>query len=114
VVVSADRAKDAGTSAPAFTRATVEQTEKSLVKALMPERSFSCFAIPLMRIVKNIDEERCVRLLAAIALHELHSAVGDYAIAREATFADCPKMKHLCKWLTYHQALEDRPELAAK
>lgn len=116
-----------------FQHATIEQTEKSLVaalespcpnmqvtaaltirqlKGLMPERSFSCFVIPLMRLVKCEESQRCPRMVAAIALHELHSAIGDYAIARNAKFTKCPCMKRTCSWLAYYQFLEEHPELA--
>lgn len=132
VIFSTGWAKDNAVPSPRFTRATVDQTEKSLVmalgsnslglrtsaaqtvrdlKALMPERSYSRLVIPLMRIVKDQDAERCSRVIAALALHELHSAVGDFAIAREAQFTDCPKMKHICSWLAHERYLESHPEI---
>ncbi len=118
-----------------FKNATIESTEQSLVialesespglqssaaatvrelKAMMPDRSFSCFVIPLMRIVKTDDAEACTRVVAAIALHELHSTIGDYAIKRAAAFTECSKMKRICTWLAYYQLLEDHPELAPR
>jgi hypothetical protein len=126
-------AQDPTVPAGLFKNATIEATEKSLVmalesespglqtsaaatirelKAMMPERSFSCFVIPLMRIVKLDDGDACSRVIAAIALHELHSAIGDYAIKRAAKFAECSKLKRICTWLAYYQLLEDHPELA--
>ena len=125
------QAMDNAAPAARFTRATVDQTERSLVlalesssvglrtsaaqtvrdlKVLMPERSFSRLVIPLMRIVKDHNTENCSRVIAAIALHELHSAVGDFAISREAEFTDCPKMRHICGWLTRYRFLEEHPE----
>ena len=124
-------AKDSAVPAARFTKATVDQTEKSLVlalesnsvglrtsaaqtvrdlKVLMPERSFSRLVIPLMRIVKDQDTDGCSRVIAAIALHELRSAVGDFAISREAKFADCPKMRRICNWLTHYRYMEEHPE----
>ena len=82
------------------------------LKMMMPERSFSCFVIPLMRIVKTEEADRCSRVIAAIALHDLHSEMGDFAIARASKFCDCDKMKHICTWLTYYRLLENHPELA--
>jgi hypothetical protein len=131
VNVSTAWSTDNTAQAARFTRATVEQTEKSLVmalasnsvglrtsaaqtvrdlKALMPERSFSHLVIPLMRIVKDQNMEDCSRVVAALALHELHSATGDFAIEREARLTDCAKMKHLCSWLAYIRYLEDHPD----
>jgi len=128
-------AQDSTVLAGLFKNATIEQTEKSLVmalesgmpglevsaaltvrelKALMPERSFSCFVIPLMRIVKTEDAESCSRVIAAIALHDLHSAIGDFAIARAAKFSECSRMQRICTWLAYSQLLEDHPELAPR
>jgi hypothetical protein len=118
-----------------FKNATIEQTEKSLVlalesnspgvqlsaaqtvrelKALYPSRSFSMFVIPLMALVKNEEESPSTRVLAAIALHELHSARGAYAIAQTAKFTDCARLKHTCEWLAYYQWLDDHPDIAAK
>jgi hypothetical protein len=128
-------AQDSTVLASLFKNATIEQTEKSLImalesespglqtsaaltvrelKALMPQRSFSCFVIPLMRIVKTEDGDRCSRVIAAIALHDLHSAIGDYAIARAAKFCDCERLKRTCTWLTYYRLLESHPELARR
>lgn len=118
-----------------FRNATIEQTEKSLVQALesgipgmevsaaltvwqlkklMPDRSFSCFIIPLMRVLKREDAGRCSRVVAAIALHELHSARGDYAIAQEGEITGCDRLANTCRWLTYYQYLEDHPDVATR
>ena len=131
MVFTSARAMDNAVPAARFTRATVDQTERSLVlalesnsvglrtsaaqtirdlKVLIPERSFSRLVIPLMRIVKDHDADGCARVIAAIALHELRSAVGDFAISREAEFADCPKMRHICSWLAHYRHLEEHPE----
>ncbi len=116
-----------------FKKATLEQTEKSLVfaleskspgmnasaaqtvrdlKALMSNESFSSLVIPLMRIVNDEQAAEYSRVLAALALHDLHSATGDYAIAGVAKFTDSPRLKRLCSWLTYYRLLEDHPDLA--
>lgn len=129
------RAQTNDVPANRFQNATIEQTEKSLVqalesnsmgvqlsaaqtvrelKALYPNRSFSMFVIPLMALVKNEEKALCTRVLAAIALHELHSARGDYAIAQIAKFTDCPRLKRTCAWLAYYQWLEDHPDIAAQ
>ncbi len=133
VSVTFVKAQNSTLLAGLFHNATIEQTEQSLVlalnsdipgvqlsaaltvrqlKALMPERSFSMFVIPLMRIVKQENADRCSRVIAAIALHDLHSAIGDYAISRQARFTGCDRLARTCRWLTYYQALEDHPELA--
>ncbi len=117
-----------------FTRATVEQTEQSLVKALesnspglqlsaaatirelkalMPDRPFSCFVIPLMRVVKNENGDRDARIVAAIALHELHSGKGDYAIKSMASSTN-ERFAYICSWLTFNRAKEENPELAVR
>ncbi len=128
-------AQDSTVLAGLFKNATIEATERSLVmalesespglqtsaaltvrelKELMPDRSFSCLVIPLMRIVKTEEADGCSRVIAAIALHELHSAIGDYAIKCAAKSCECDKMKRICTWLTYYQLLEDHPELAQR
>jgi hypothetical protein len=115
-----------------FINSTLEQTEKSLaqalssnslqlqataaltakeLKALYPDYEFSGLVIPLMRIVKDEDITCQARVPAAIALHELHSARGDFAIERTALFTTCKHTQHICNWLTYYQYMEDHPEL---
>jgi hypothetical protein len=130
---SAVHAQSEAGQAPVFTRATIEQTEESLINALesnspglqisaaitvkelkllYPDRSFSRFVIPLMRIVKNEKGSPCQRVVAALALHDLHSAIGDYAIARAARFVECSQMKRTCEMLTYARYMEDHPTVA--
>ena len=112
-----------------FINATIDQSEKSLKKALEspstgmqltgaetarqlkglnPYRSFSSLVIPLMRIVKDENADASSRVVAAIALHNLHSAMGDFAISRTAQFTDNERVKHVCSWLSYYQKLEQQ------
>jgi hypothetical protein len=122
-------------SAGLFKNATIEQTEKSIIaalesdspgrqvgaalavrelKALMPKRSFSCFVIPLMRVMKTESAHSCSRVVAAIALADLHSERGDFAISRQAHFTGCDKLARACNWLTFYQYAEDHPEIAPR
>lgn len=128
------RAQDDSPAAPRFTRATFEQTEKALLeglesknphilntialtvrdlKTLYPERPLALFVIPLMRIVKDENAEQNVRVSAAIALHELRSAMGDFAISRTAQFTNNARVKHICSWLAHYALLEKYPELSS-
>jgi hypothetical protein len=118
-----------------FKNTTIEQAEKAVVaaleskcpgmemsaaltvrllKQLMPDRSFSCFIIPLMRVMKDESADRCSRVVAALALADLHSARGDFAICRQARVTGCDKLARTCRWLTYYQYLEDHPEVAPR
>lgn len=120
-------------SAPRFTRATFEQTEANLLqglqhaipqivtssaltvkqlKELYPEKSFTRFIIPLMRIVKDNDAPETQRIVAALALHQLRSLRGDFAIARVAKFTENPRVKHMLTALAYDRLMEEHPELA--
>lgn len=113
--------------APRFTNATFEQTEQSMLiglksnnyyvmatiartikdlKTLYPEQSLGSMVIPLMGIVKNNQYPSFVRTTAAIALHDLRSARGDYAIQQTAVFTNDEKVKNVCTWLTYYRRLE--------
>jgi hypothetical protein len=128
-------AEEEAPATPRFIRTTIEQSEQSLVrgleecygtnmlvsaantmrqlKQLYPERSFSSFVIPLMRIVKNENLDPCARVTAAIALHNLNSAMGNFTIKRTAQFTDSERVKHMCKWLTYYQELgENAPAIS--
>ena len=84
------------------------------MKALMPERSFSPLVIPLMRIVKDEAADRDARIVAAIALHELHSDKGDFAIKSMAQDTGNERFAYICSWLTFYRVKENNPEYAAK
>jgi hypothetical protein len=119
-------------ASPRFTRATFEQTEASLLeglqhhipqivtssaltvkqlKELYPERSFSRFVIPLMRIVKDDDAPETQRIVAALALHQLRTSRGDFAIARTAKFTSNARVRHMYTALAYERLQEQHPEL---
>jgi len=122
------RAQDS--SSPAFNPANevrLEQTKKSLVmalessspglqataaqtvrelKALIPDDPFTCLVIPLMRIVKDEDAVVEARILAALALYELRSEKGDFAIKAEAAHTDNMRFQHICAALAAERAKE--------
>jgi hypothetical protein len=121
-------AQDGNAPVRRFVNATIDQSEASLflalhsnsfgvrvtaantirqLKELYPEQSLSSLVIPLMGIVKDEAEDASSRVVSAIALHELHSAIGDYAIERTAQFTSNPRVKHICLWLSYYRSLED-------
>ena len=127
LVAAPVRAYDGTLPAPRFVNATVDQSEKSLkmalesisigsqltaaqtvreLKTLLPDRSFSSLVIPLMRIVKDENSNTHSRVVSAIALHELNSAMGDFAISRTAQFTDNQHVKHICSWLKYNRKTE--------
>ncbi len=75
------------------------------VKALVPGYDFGELVIPLMGIVKDESARPGNRILAALALHELRSERGDFAIKRVGEFTDVKQLKHVCVWLTYERTL---------
>ncbi len=118
-----------------FQRATPEQTELSLKKALesnspglqlsaaqtvremkrmMPKMSFTSLVIPLMALLKDDKADESVRTIAAMALHDLHSSRGDYAISRLAEDPSSPNIQKICQWLSYYVLKENKPEYATK
>ena len=128
-------AQDASKNDLPFQRATADQTEQSLKKALesnstglqisaaltvremkrmMPKRSFTSLVIPLMGILKNEKAEESVRTIAAMALHDLHSSRGDYAIKMLAEDPASPGIQKMCQWLSYYKMNEQKPEYATK
>ncbi len=121
------RADDPSSTTLRFIRATFEQTQQELLaglqdtrpeilstvavtigelKKLYPERSYSAFVIPLMRVVKDENGDATARVSAAVALHELRSAMGDFAISRTARFTDNARVRHICTWLAHSRLLE--------
>ena len=122
-------AQESTSNPPRFTEERLKQTKQSLVNALesnspgmqasaaatirqlaalLPEESFSRFVIPLMHIVKNEDANVPTRILAAFALHDLRSAMGDFAIKGVATCTDCSRLQHLCTALTVKRVQEQQ------
>lgn len=73
------------------------------LRSLRPEQSLAGCVIPLMAIVKNEQTESGARILAALALDQLESPMGHFAISRMASFTSDPKLKHVCSWLTYER-----------
>jgi hypothetical protein len=73
------------------------------LRGLRPEQSFAECVIPLMALVKNEEIDSGARILAALALDQLESPMGDFAISRMASFTSDAKLKHVCSWLTYER-----------
>ncbi len=57
---------------------------------------FSDALFPLMSIVKDEHEPAPARILAAVALRNLNSARGDYAIEMTAQMSDEPRVQKVC------------------
>lgn len=77
------------------------------VREIVPDYSFGLSVIPLMRLVKDDFYEETVRLAAGLALHELKSARGDFAIARAAKFEENQRVKKLYVPMTYERGLQN-------
>jgi hypothetical protein len=93
-------------------QATAASTVRQLI-ALVPEYSFSHrITIALMRIVKDEGATSGSRILAALALHDLDSEMGNFAIKMQARFGDCEKFKHFCALLAYTRNVENQEALA--
>jgi hypothetical protein len=76
------------------------------VKEIAPEYEFSLSVIPLMRLVRTERYDPTVRMAAALALHGLRTAQGDFAIARIAKFEDNPRVKKLLQAMAYERGLQ--------
>jgi|GEM_PF-2223554 len=77
---------------------------------IRPEESFSSCVIPLMAILKNEQEENGPRILAALALDQINSDIGAFAIERTATFTSDAQLKYICTWLAYERITGKHPE----
>jgi hypothetical protein len=71
------------------------QTVREMKKAV-PAHDFSKLIIPLMRIVKDEGADRAARILSALALDEIDSERGNFAIAQEGQMAKDDIFKSLC------------------
>ena len=83
-------------------QASASQVVRDL-KGLLPDQEFTSVIIPLMRIVKNEDGDVSVRTVAALALYDLKSSRGDFALSQMARFSKNDRIKHLCAWMTYER-----------
>ncbi len=82
------------------------QTARDL-KALFPNHSFRSLVIPLMAILKNDNVASQSRILAALTLHELRTARGDFAISQTALFTDDSRLANACAWLALGRKKEN-------
>jgi uncharacterized protein (UPF0248 family) len=80
------------------------------IKLNAPYYDFSETIIPLMRIVKDENNEVTTRIAAAVVLHDLCSARGDFAIKRTAQFTDVERMKRICSLLAYDRLKQAQSE----
>jgi HEAT repeat protein len=82
------------------------------LKQAASEYNYSRSVIPLMRILKDESVEAGVRQVAALALHEIGSERGDYAIKKEGLLSHDQQLKRLCLWLTYARMTGGVPTVA--
>jgi hypothetical protein len=94
-------------------QATASQVIRDL-RGLLPDQDFSLLIIPLMSIVKDDNADVPVRMVAALALHDLHSGKGDFAIQQTARFATNERLKRLCASLTYERMQKNSPEVQVR
>ena len=79
------------------------------LKQAAPEYSFRRSVIPLMRILRDNECDELSRLAAVMALHELRTDRGDYAIKAAARFSEKGRFKRLCEHLVLVRSAE-RPD----
>ncbi len=116
------QAQQSALHSPYFTPEKIHQFETNLIVALNsgipgmqssaaqtlrelrlynPGYDYSRSIIPLMKIVKSETANTNARLCAVLALYDLRSDRGDYAISMTAKFSDNTKVRTLCTWLAY-------------
>lgn len=79
------------------------------LKAKAPDYSFSKVIIPLMKVLKDKSADRAARMMAALALHDVNSDRGNFAIKREAEMSDDDLLKTVCMNLAQvHKAKEGK------
>ncbi len=71
--------------------------------SIRPEQSFDACVIPLMAILKNEEAESSTRILAALALNQLGSSMGHFAVERTASFTSDSRLKYICSWLSFER-----------
>ncbi|MEP0822421.1 MAG: hypothetical protein HRF44_06195 [Ignavibacterium sp.] len=86
-------------------RATAALTLRQ-VRQAAPEYSFTRCIIPLMRIVKGEEFDITSRIAAGLALHDLASSRGDYAIKMTAQFTETERVKRTYEHLVFARSME--------
>ncbi|MGB2870187.1 MAG: hypothetical protein WBD36_17195 [Bacteroidota bacterium] len=72
-----------------------------------PWYEWNASVIPLMHIVNREEHDSQARVSAAIALHELRSSRGDFAIQRMGQFAANSKVQRTCYMLCRSRLTEE-------
>lgn len=75
------------------------QTIREL-QQVFPDQPFTSFIDPLNDIVRDEVSDTHLRILAALALDELHSDKGDKAIRDMSIYSTDQSLKHVCAALT--------------
>jgi hypothetical protein len=70
------------------------------LKDLYPDEDFESLTIPLMAVMHDESAETPVRIIAALALDRVESAIGDFAISQMSRFADNSHLQYICAALT--------------
>jgi hypothetical protein len=81
------------------------QTVRDL-EQLFPDYPFEKLLVPLENILKNEQADPTSRMLAALAIDELHSDAGDSVIKNVAEKLENTEVKLLCKALLFNAKLE--------
>jgi hypothetical protein len=84
---------------------TAIQTLRDL-EQVFPEYPFSSTLIPLETLLKDKKADSVVRVLAALALDELHSDTGDAVIKEVADLYDDGGLQNLCQALLVNSKKE--------
>jgi len=74
-----------------------------------PDQSFSSCVVPLMSLLKNEEGDSGVRILAALALDQLDSPKGHFAVARTASYTSDTRLQYVCSWLAYERKTGKHP-----
>ena len=85
------------------TKLTAVQTFRE-IEQIFPTRSFSSFIVPLKEIVENEELDVQLRIIAVIALDELHSNIGDQAIYEMASNSMNESVKNVCIAISFEKS----------
>ena len=69
------------------------------LKRMYPDMSFNKAVIPMMRILRNHDDQN-VRVMAAMLLQQIGDGRGTWAVKEAARFDDSKLVRHVCATLS--------------
>jgi hypothetical protein len=94
--------------------AELTSTTRDLQRLSRSSPDYACdkFIIPLLHVLNDERHATCARVIAAGIFYEMRTQRGDFAIERNALFADDARVKRYCMMLARNRSMEQYASLS--